>query len=144
MVGFRAAQSEPRFNSTGNDGEKRVSRDFPKFAKFPIPFRITKPQFTFQVTSLMFQLPLGDGQSPGQSFSGDLGGIEGISSPSGLVMDGPKVGRDCRHRRSTVPKPVQLWMGAIPFRLPLQDLLGKQSFPPESNQALLIQERWME
>ena len=59
-------------------------------------------------------------------------------------MDRPEVGRDRRQRRSTLLKPVQLGMRAVAFCLPLQDLLGKQGFTPDSNQALLIQKGGME
>jgi hypothetical protein len=134
----------PRLDFTGNDGEKRVGRDLPKSAKCSIPAGLTKAQLAFQVSQLKIQLPLGDGQRPGPSFSGDLGRIEGVPSLGCFVMNRPEVGRDRRHRRWTLEKSSQLRVGAIPFRLPLQDLLGKQGFSPKSDQALLVQEGWME
>jgi hypothetical protein len=134
----------PCLDFASDDGEKWMGRDLPKSAKLTIPTRITKPQFAFQVLQLKIKLPQGDGDEHGLPSSGDLGRIEGVPSVTCLIMDRPKVGRDCRHRDSTLPKPVQLGMRAIALRFPLQHHLGEQCFTPKSDQALLIQERRME
>jgi len=117
-----------------------MGRDFLTTEKLSIPPWITLSQFGFQMGQLESQLPLGDGQRPGLPSPGNLGGIEGIPSPHGFVMDRPQIGRDRCQRCSALPEPGKLWMRTVALRLALQHLLGKQGFSPKGNQALLIEE----
>jgi hypothetical protein len=109
----------------------------------PNPFRVTLPQFCFQVFPLEAQLPARDGEGEGPSLKGDLGGVEGIPPVGRLVVDGPQVRRDGTQRVGGLPEPVQLRVGTVASRVPPQHLLSEQGLPPKRHQPLGVQQRRM-
>jgi hypothetical protein len=101
-------------------------------------------EFPFQMLNLEQQLPAVTGNALDDFKIPYFSCVERVAASNRFIKDSTEIGGNGRN---------WLWMGTKTFKLrmppvarcfPLQDLLCKQSFPPEGNQALRIEISGME
>lgn len=101
--------------------------------------RATNREFAQQVIPFVGDLAGCDGDPGDRSDRTNLGSIEPVAAPGGLVVYCRKVGIDGGARMGVRLESLQLRVMNIASRLPAKHGLGEQGLPPQRNEPLRIQ-----